>query len=322
VPVPNEREENLNPQNKYVFSPMTLVCRRSASGRDIKVAGDSTMKQFQRKFAKRRQIVLNGAMLLAILVASGAALAGPKAPGGDKPGHGKPGAGANPSEVFGRPPPGHHGAAGPAGSAAEMHEHGHHGMGAAGAPGLEDHHHGMAHFKQRLAELKQKETAGTLTPPERQELDRLEKMPKMPMGPGERKARLDELTEKESSGKASDADKAELEKLKQIQARHDAMRKRMAEMAEHRKERARDAKRQALKEFPQLNKDAAALAEYQKHGDRLAKLERAKDLAAADQRTELVQKIEALISKENARHQAWLSQHKPNTQAPSQGAAQ
>ncbi len=72
---------------------------------------------------------------------------------------------------------------------------------------------------------------------------------------------------------------AELVKVRQIRASHDALAKRWAELAQSRKNRVRDAKRQALKEYPKLSEDDAATAKYRKHAERLAKLERGKELA-------------------------------------------
>ncbi|HEY5961061.1 MAG TPA: hypothetical protein VIV60_31105 [Polyangiaceae bacterium] len=282
-----------------------------------------------RALANHTRMVVGGSILFALVFASGTGLAEPKAgPGADTPPHGlgKKG-GASPKELFGGPSghrKGEHGDNANAPGDAHPSDHHGHGIGVAGAPGTDGHHHGMGAelLQKRLTELKQKQAAGSLTPAENQELERLEKMPKLPIGPAHRKARLAELSEKESSGKLSGDEKSELANLKQVEARHEAMAKRFAEMAQQRKDRSRDAKRRALNEFPHLDKDASALAEYQKHADRLAKLERAKDLASADQRAELLQKIDALIAKENERHQSWLSKHKPNTQATSQGAAQ
>jgi NAD-dependent DNA ligase len=96
--------------------------------------------------------------------------------------------------------------------------------------------------------------------------------------------------------------------------------------AQTRPKRSRDSKRQALQEYPNLGDSAVAAAEYEKHANRLAQLERAKELALADQRTDVSQKVDTLMAQENKRHQNWLTQHPPtpqgNTEGTSQGAAQ
>ncbi|MGC4063324.1 MAG: hypothetical protein QM784_01455, partial [Polyangiaceae bacterium] len=130
-----------------------------------------------------------------------------------------------------------------------------------------------------------------------------------------RKARIEEL--KQKGDKLTDDEKKELENAEKAQTRHEEVDKKLKEKAETRKNRSREAKRQALKETPNIGKDAAVTAEYKKHAERLAKLERAKELASADENTEVVQRIDALIAKENARHQDWMSKHP----AKSEGAS-
>jgi hypothetical protein len=197
--------------------------------------------------------------------------------------------------------------------------------GAAGASGFEGHRppHAMPEgLKQRLNELKQKESQGKLTPEEKQELERLQRGPGQRMSPEQRKARLAELQQKLDGGTLTPEEKAELDKAQRMQTRHEALDKQAGERAQNRKHRSRDAKRQALKEYPNLSKDAAAMAEYRKHSERLAKLERAKELATAEERTDLVAKIDTLIAKEKERHQAWVAKHPANAQPANQGAAQ
>lgn len=195
-----------------------------------------------------------------------------------------------------------------------------HGQGAAGAAGTAGPHHHDLDLKaigKRLKELREKEEAGKLTADEKAELARLKQHPGRHWGIL-RKGLIEELEAKEKTGKLSDAEKSDLEKARKIQKRHDEMKQKSAEAAAKRKERARDAKRQALAEFPKLHQNAAAVAEYKKHAERLAKLERAKELAEADENTEMVQKVGKLVSTEKARHQAWLSKNQPKAQ----GAAQ
>lgn len=200
---------------------------------------------------------------------------------------------------------------------------GHDHKGAAGAPGAYGHHGvGPEVLKKRLEELSKKEAAGTLTDADKKELERLKQFHQRRLTREERKARLNELREKESAGKLTPDEKAELGKVQEIQARHEALEQAAKAREENRKQRVRDAKRHALKEFPKLTQDAAATAEYRKHAERLAKLERAKELASADKNSDVVTRIEALLSREKQRHQAWLTKHQPAAQGANQGANQ
>jgi hypothetical protein len=249
------------------------------------------------------------------------ASAEPKAGPRDAKAHHEPGK-APPSDKAG--PRDEHGRGKADGKADFLHGMRDHERGVAGGPGFDRHHHGETPeaVKKRIEELKQKEAQGTISAEEKQELARIQQH----MGPrqtGEqRKARLADLKQKEAAGTLTAEEKAELDKVQQIQARHDTMEKAAAEKAQNRKDRSREAKRQALKEYPKLGQDPTGTAEYQKHADRLAKLERAKDLAAADQRTDTVQKIDALITQENQRHQTWLAKHQSAAPGTSQGVAQ
>lgn len=193
-----------------------------------------------------------------------------------------------------------------------------HGHGAAGAAGVAGpHHHDLKAIGKRLKELLEKQEAGKLTADEKAELARLKQHPGRHWGIL-RRGLLDELEAKEKAGKLSDEEKSDLEKARKIEKRHDEIKKKFAEAAAKRKDRARDAKRQALTEFPKLHENAAAVAEYKKHAERLAKLDRAKELATADENTDMVQKVGKLVSAEKARHQAWLIKNQPKAQ----GAAQ
>lgn len=196
-----------------------------------------------------------------------------------------------------------------------------HGMrpheGAAGAPGRGSHGPDLKAIGQRLNELTQKEAAGKLTPDEKAELARLKHHPGRHFGIL-RKGLIAELEAKEKAGKLTDEEKSKLEKARKIEERHEAMKKAFEKKAEDRKERVREARRKALSEFPKLSENAMAVAEYKKHAERLAKLERAKGLAQADENSEMAQKIDKLIASEKQRHQAWLSKN----QSKAQGAAQ
>lgn len=207
-----------------------------------------------------------------------------------------------------------HGRGGPEGKADREHGMHPHEQGAAGAPGRGPDFKALG---QRLKDLTEKEAAGKLTADEKAELARLKHHPGRHFGIL-RKGLLAELEAKEKAGKLTDDEKTELEKVRKIEAKHEAMKKAFEKKAEDRKERVRDAKRKALSEFPKLSENALAVAEYKKHAERLAKLERAKELAEADENSEMTQKIDKLISAEKQRHQAWLSK----SQTKTQGAAQ
>lgn len=164
---------------------------------------------------------------------------------------------------------------------------------------------------KRRAELEKKAKDGSLTDEEKSELETLrERGPRRGLHRAERIARLKELAEKEKDGALSDEEKAQLDRLKKVQARHDALKKRHAAHKSDRKKRKHEAKRKALKAFPGIGKHPAAQKEYEKHARRMARLERARDVAAAEERTELVTRIDELIAKEKARHEKWLAQHR------------
>lgn len=194
-----------------------------------------------------------------------------------------------------------------------MHPH----AGAAGAPGWGGHGHDLKAIGQRLKELTDKEAAGKLTADEKAELARLKQHPGRHFGIL-RRGLIAELEAKEKAGKLTDEEKSKLEKARKLEEKHEAMKKAFEQKAEDRKERVREARRKALSEFPKLSENAVAVAEYKKHAERLAKLERAKGLAEADENSEMAQKIDKLIATEKQRHQAWLSKN----QSKAQGAAQ
>jgi hypothetical protein len=262
--------------------------------------GEATMNHLRRSSLpvkdareRRSRTIFGLAILAGALAAVGSASAKPDVPhkpaiGAHAPGgpaasghHAGPLGGPH---GLGKPGPGMHGhGEGMAGMPGHFHGHGF-----AGMPGFGPHHQGGF-------------GPGGMRP-----------------SPEQRKARLAELKQKESTGKLTQEEKAELERMERVQAAHEALANRAKEMAENRKNRSRDAKRQALKEFPKLEQDAAATAEYKKHAERLAKLDRAKELASADQNNDTVQKIDALITQENQRHQTWLANHQST--APGAGA--
>jgi len=189
---------------------------------------------------------------------------------------------------------------GPAGAgSAGPGMHGMHGMGPMGMPG------------QRFAELVEKEKAGTLTDQEKAQLEQLRKVHAMHMARREaRQARFAELGEKEKAGTLSDAEKSELTKIKEIQARFDALKQKYADRTKDRAERRKASKRLALHAFPGADKNPPARAEFIKHARRIAMLERARELAQAGERDDLVARIDKLLAKEQTRHEAWVEHHK------------
>ena len=133
-----------------------------------------------------------------------------------------------------------------------------------------------------------------------------------------RKARYSDLKARQDAGTLSSAEQAELERLQTFEARKKALESTEKTNAENRKKRAQEAKRQALRENPNVAKDPAATEELRKHAERMAKLERAQALATTDDDKELLQRVNTLIGKEQQRHGAWLAQHA----APKGGTAQ
>ena len=170
-------------------------------------------------------------------------------------------------------------------------------------------------IRRRIDELEKK--GDKLTPQEKQELEGL-RANKHRMPWGQRKARFEQLKARLDAGKLTESEQAELEKMRQLDVKHQALEANDKVNAESRKQRAREAKRQALRESVKVGKDADTTAEYRKYAERMAKLERAQALATADDDKELIQKIQALIGKEQQRHGEWLTKH---TSSP-QGAAQ
>lgn len=177
--------------------------------------------------------------------------------------------------------------------------HGMHGMGPMGMPG------------QRFTELVEKEKAGTLTDEEKAQLEQLRKVHAMITARREaRQARFAELGEKEKAGTLTDEEKSELAKIKAIQGRFDALKQKYADRAKDRAERRKASKRLALQAFPGADKNPPARAEFIKHARRIAMLDRARELAEAGERDDLVARIDKLLAKEKTRHDAWVEHHK------------
>jgi hypothetical protein len=124
-----------------------------------------------------------------------------------------------------------------------------------------------------------------------------------------RQKRIAELEEKQGSGSLTGEESAELDRAKKTRERFEALKQRHAAKAKDRAERRRTSKRDALKRHPGLGNRPGAAKELRKNARRLAHLERARDVAEASNKAALVARIDALISKEKARHQRWLERH-------------
>ncbi len=194
---------------------------------------------------------------------------------------------------------------------AREHEHEHEHDGAQDA--------GVAHgprdaVRLRLEELEKKGDA--LTPDEQQELAKLrENRHRMPWAA--RRARYADLKSRQDAGTLSAAEQGELQQLQVFENRRASLESTEKANAENRQKRAREAKRAALHENPSVGKDPATTAEFKKHAERMAKLERAATIASTESDDELLKKVNELIGKEQQRHGAWLAKH-----APAQGGQQ
>jgi uncharacterized protein YnzC (UPF0291/DUF896 family) len=174
---------------------------------------------------------------------------------------------------------------------------------------------------KRIAALEEKEKAGMLTDQEKAQLQSLRQRRAHHMKLGEaRWARIAELQAKKSSGTLSDGEKAELEKIEKIRQRHAALSQKHAERLKDWAERKRAAKRKAVAAVPGIANNAAVRAEFAKHGRRMARLERAREVAEAEGREDFVARVDKLIEKEKARHDRWIAKHK--AQSSQKGAAE
>ena len=202
-----------------------------------------------------------------------------------------------------------------------MHGKGPMGEGPAGeGPGRGAHGmHPMGMPGQRFDELIAKEKAGTLTDQEKAQLEQLRKVHTMHMV--RREVRMKALREKEKAGTLTDAEKGELAKITQIQTRFEGLKAKYTERVKDRQKRRHEAKRLALQIFPDAGKNPTIRAEFIKHSKRLAMLERAREVADASERTELVARIDQLLEKENKRHQAWVIRQKKADKAESEKGA-
>ena len=223
-------------------------------------------------------------------------------PGGGKrrPLPGAPGPGAR-RPLPGAPAHGGHGRMGPKGKQ--------------GGPDQAETPEEKAARGKRVAELKKKQKEGTLTVEEEEELSQM-KQRRRGKGPrAMRAARIAELEKKKAGGKLTDEETQELAKLQKINERHKKLKQKAAKRKQDRAERRRAAKRKALGLFRNIDKDQEALAAFGKHGMRMAKLERAREVAEAEGNEKLVKRIDKLVDKEKARHQKWVEKHQAKKQA-------
>ncbi len=91
-----------------------------------------------------------------------------------------------------------------------------------------------------------------------------------------------------------------------------------------RKAKEHDAQREKLKGMLKGPPDDALKQELRRHAERLARLDRIKDVAQAEKDTATVEKATSLVAKENERHDKWMTKHvaTPTPAADSKGGAQ
>jgi hypothetical protein len=152
------------------------------------------------------------------------------------------------------------------------------------------------------------------------------KGPMMGMGHGPRGARMRlraeriaALEEKEKSGSLTEDEKAELDKARKTRARFQQLKKKHDERVKSRAERRREDKRKAMMGFPDFKRRPGAVEEFKKHARRVAHLQRARDVAQAAGKDDLVARIDALVAKEQARHERWLQHHRAPQGGPQSG---
>lgn len=76
-----------------------------------------------------------------------------------------------------------------------------------------------------------------------------------------------------------------------------------------RKAKEHDAQREKLKAMLKGPPDEAVKQELRRHAERLARLERIKEVAQTEKDTATVEKATSLIAKENERHDKWMNKH-------------
>ncbi len=103
----------------------------------------------------------------------------------------------------------------------------------------------------------------------------------------------------------------EYETLKAEQARYNREFLEAEKKAEEtRAIRRAEAERAALAAYPNFAAFPPARAEFSVHSYRFALLERLRSVAVAEGRSDLFARIDGLIARENARHEAWVLAHR------------
>jgi hypothetical protein len=128
------------------------------------------------------------------------------------------------------------------------------------------------------------------------------------------------LARRDAEGTLSAEERAEFVSMQEQDARFQALGVQDRTQKASRKERSRESKRRLLVEFPNLIAEPGTTAEYRRHAERVARLERAKAVAAAAQIPNASARIEQLLDREQRRHLAWLARHKGNANGTSAGA--
>ena len=108
--------------------------------------------------------------------------------------------------------------------------------------------------------------------------------------------------------KMNDNDRRELSELEARQKRIDEMKRRDAERDRDRAERIRKAHQAQAAQF-KSPPSAASLEEYRRYAQRKAALQRAKEIADAEGRTDASARAASLLSLEEQRHSVWVGAH-------------
>lgn len=117
----------------------------------------------------------------------------------------------------------------------------------------------------------------------------------------ERQAQRAELVEKRNAGTLSADENATLERLERLKAHHDKLRETRESRRATRKERADKHRQTLVSEIPNPRRPEVREA-FHTHARRMARLTRAREVAEAEERADLVERIDGLIAKEQARH--------------------
>ncbi len=120
-----------------------------------------------------------------------------------------------------------------------------------------------------------------------------------------------ELEEKQRAGALSVAEKQRLAQLQaERQKRYATLDQSDKVKAESRAQRRNESERQAQERYQAVAHDPAAQQEFDQNAERVAKLDRAREVAAAEGRDDVVARVDQLLSKEKQRHETWLAAHK------------